>query len=87
MARLAMDLIDGLSSLADKSLLRPVEIGEGEPRFAMLGTIREYALERLAERGELAAMRQARTAYYLCARGGGGAVSDWGGTGYLAHPA
>jgi predicted ATPase/class 3 adenylate cyclase/Tfp pilus assembly protein PilF len=62
---LATDLIDGLSSLADKSLLRQVEVGEGEPRFAMLGTIREYALERLEERGELAALRHARTAYYL----------------------
>ena len=42
-----------------------MEVGEGEPRFAMLGTIREYALERLEERGELAALRHARTAYYL----------------------
>ncbi|MGI8855271.1 MAG: ATP-binding protein, partial [Thermomicrobiales bacterium] len=50
---LAMEIIDGLSSLADKSLLRRVDVGEGEPRFAMLGTIREYALERLDERGEL----------------------------------
>jgi predicted ATPase/class 3 adenylate cyclase/Tfp pilus assembly protein PilF len=62
---LAGEIIDGLSSLADKSLLRQVEVGEGEPRFAMLGTIREYALERLEERGELAALRHARTAYYL----------------------
>ncbi len=62
---LTMDVIDGLSSLADKSLLRQVEDREGEPRFAMLGTIREYALERLEALGELAAMRHAHTMYYL----------------------
>ncbi|MDQ6604889.1 MAG: tetratricopeptide repeat protein [Chloroflexota bacterium] len=62
---LGVEIIDGLSSLADKSLLRHVEEREGEPRFAMLGTIREYALERLEARGELAAMRHAHTMYYL----------------------
>ncbi|HEY7908856.1 MAG TPA: adenylate/guanylate cyclase domain-containing protein, partial [Thermomicrobiales bacterium] len=62
---LTVEIIDGLSSLSDKSLLHQVEVGEGEPRFAMLGTIREYALERLEERGELIALRHARTAYYL----------------------
>jgi predicted ATPase/class 3 adenylate cyclase/Tfp pilus assembly protein PilF len=58
-------IIDALLSLADKSLLRHIEGQEGEPRFAMLGTIREYALERLEARGELVAMRHARTMYYL----------------------
>src|SRR6266542_4128626 len=38
---------------------------EGEPRFTMLETIREYALERLAEREEVEALRQAHAAYYL----------------------
>lgn len=61
----AVEIIDGLSSLADKSLLRQVEGRAGEPRFAMLGTIREYALERLEARGELTAMRHARTMYCL----------------------
>ncbi len=61
---LAVDPIDGLSSLADKSLLRQ-DAGRGdEPRFAMLGTIREYALERLEARGELTALRHAHAAYY-----------------------
>ena len=62
---LKIEIVDSLLSLADKSLLRHIEGREGEPRFAMLGTIREYALERLAERGELVAMRHARTMYYL----------------------
>ena len=58
-------IIDALSSLADKSLLRQEEGVEGEPRFVMLGTIREYALERLAERGETATVRRAHAAYYV----------------------
>ena len=47
----AVDVLDALASLVDKSLLRQVE-SEGEPRFVMLETIREYALERLGESGE-----------------------------------
>ena len=42
----------GLSSLVDKSLLRREEPTDGEPRYRMLETIREYALERLRERGD-----------------------------------
>lgn len=55
---LNIDILDGISSLVGKSLLRQVEesgenISSGDPRFAMLGTIREYGLERLEEAGEL----------------------------------
>src|SRR5947208_2492888 len=42
-----IDTLDGLASLADKSLIRQAEAGAGEPRLAMLETIREYATERL----------------------------------------
>jgi predicted ATPase/class 3 adenylate cyclase len=44
--------LDSLSSLVDKSLLRQAEQENGELRFSMLETIREYALERLAESGD-----------------------------------
>ena len=37
----------GSTSLVEKSLLRQVASADGEPRFLMLGTIREYAIERL----------------------------------------
>ena len=40
------DVMDTLSSLVDNSLVRP-EKGTGEPRFMLLDTIREYALDRL----------------------------------------
>ncbi|MCW5853217.1 MAG: tetratricopeptide repeat protein, partial [Anaerolineae bacterium] len=58
-------VLDGLASLVDKSLLRQVEGPGGEPRFAMLETLREYALERLRESGEEPAVRRALAAYYL----------------------
>lgn len=57
-------VLDGVSSLADKSLLRQTEIGE-ESRLMMLETIREYAVERLAARGETERAREAHATYYL----------------------
>ncbi|MDQ3871124.1 MAG: AAA family ATPase, partial [Chloroflexota bacterium] len=45
-AEIGLDTLDGLSSLADKSLLYATE-EEGEPRFGMLQVIREFALETL----------------------------------------
>jgi predicted ATPase/DNA-binding SARP family transcriptional activator len=44
--------IESLSTLVDVNLLRRVEAGDGETRFAMLETIRDFARERLAESGE-----------------------------------
>jgi predicted ATPase len=44
-----VDILDGLSSLVDKNLIRKVDQVHGEPRLLMLETIREYAEERLAE--------------------------------------
>ncbi len=48
-----------LSSLRDKSLIVTRSAGDGGARFAMLDTIREYALERLgADGGDAAAYRR-----------------------------
>jgi predicted ATPase/class 3 adenylate cyclase len=49
---LGTDLLEGIGSLLDKSLVDRRE-GAAETRFAMLQTIHEYAREQLALRGEL----------------------------------
>ncbi len=49
---IGLDPLEGLTALVDQSLLRREEAAHGEPRFMMLETIREFALERLAESGE-----------------------------------
>ena len=60
---LQLDLLDGVTSLVDKSLVRQEEVA-AEPRFAMLHTIREYGLERLEERGEAEAMRRRHAQFF-----------------------
>ena len=62
---LGIDLLEGLSSLVDKNLVQRVDRTEAEPRFAMLETIREYALERLTDSGEESSVRRAHAAYCL----------------------
>jgi len=62
---LPIDIVDGIAALVDQSLVRQDEGLDGEPRFTMLETIGEYALERLAERGEANAIRQQHAAYFL----------------------
>src|SRR6266498_4857681 len=52
---LGIDVLDGLGSLVEKSLLRQKADSDGEPRFWMLETIREYACELLEASGELEA--------------------------------
>jgi predicted ATPase/transcriptional regulator with XRE-family HTH domain len=63
------NVLDGLTSLIDQSLVQQaIAVTPGisaEPRFTMLETIREYALERLAERGEEPRVRQRYAAHYL----------------------
>jgi predicted ATPase len=61
----ALDVTDGVASLVDKSLLRLKVGADGEPRFLMLETIREYALERLAAREEGDTLRERHFAHYL----------------------
>jgi predicted ATPase len=60
-----LDVLDGITSLVDKSLLQQREQADGERRFSMLLTIKEYGLEQLEAKGELAAAEQAHTNYFL----------------------
>jgi predicted ATPase/class 3 adenylate cyclase len=55
---LGVDMLDALSSLVDKSLLRHVTGADGEPRFGMLETVREYAMERLVQSPDWGPMRR-----------------------------
>jgi predicted ATPase len=58
-------ILDGIASLLDKSLIQPIQGLADEPRFTMLETIREYALERLAMSGEETARRRQHALHYL----------------------
>ena len=62
---LELDVVAGVESLLNNSLLRTEPMAGGEPRFGMLETIREYALERLAERGDEQAVRRRHAEFYL----------------------
>lgn len=59
------DALEGLAALLDHSLIQQVATTTGEPRFAMLETVREYALARLAELGEIDGLRRRHAGYYL----------------------
>lgn len=78
--RNAGSTLEGLASLAEKSLLlpsRPSGVGwqqegtdeseedDAEPAFGMLETVRGYAEERLAAAGELKTARRAHAAFFL----------------------
>jgi predicted ATPase/DNA-binding SARP family transcriptional activator len=53
-----LDVLGTLSSLVDESLVRPLRRLTGAPRFAMLETIREYAVELLGASDEAEALRR-----------------------------
>lgn len=59
------NIVDGLASLIDKSLLIQERRSDGEARFAMLETIRGYARERLEASGEDGVMQRQHAGYFL----------------------
>jgi predicted ATPase len=64
-AAVDIDLLDGLEGLVQKSLLRQSDEPAGEPRFAMLETIREFGLDQLATRpSDETAVRSAHAAFF-----------------------
>ena len=57
------DVLEGMTALLDASLLQSEE-QDGEPRYTMLETIREFALERLSESGEEPATRDRHARFF-----------------------
>lgn len=58
-------VLDGLPSLIDKSLVRQQQQPDGQARFRMLETVKEYGLERLTLAGELDGARARHAAFFL----------------------
>jgi predicted ATPase/transcriptional regulator with XRE-family HTH domain/Tfp pilus assembly protein PilF len=58
-----MDVLAGTTALVEQSLLRTE--GDAEPRFVMLETVREYAVERGEASGDAAARRHQHAEAYL----------------------
>jgi non-specific serine/threonine protein kinase len=59
------EALDGVESLVHKSLLGRDATARGTPRFAMLETIREFGLERLAESEDDGPVRERHAAFFL----------------------
>jgi DNA-binding CsgD family transcriptional regulator/tetratricopeptide (TPR) repeat protein len=63
------DVLSALRRLVDKSLVNAEE-RDGEARYRLLETIRQYAADRLVEAGEAAATRDRHLAWFLAFAGG-----------------
>jgi predicted ATPase/class 3 adenylate cyclase len=76
------DVLEDLGTLVDASLVRQVE-PDGEPRFTLLETIREYATEQLAAREETPELRRRHAEHFweLAERYDPGFFFRIGGTG------
>ena len=61
---LELAVLDGLGTLVDHSVVRPGEPTDGETRFSMLETIREFAVEHLAVSGEGDHLRHRHAGYF-----------------------
>ena len=58
------DVFRGLVSLADKSFVHRRGVVGGEPRFAMLATLQEFAVVKLDERGDSGRVRNRHAEYF-----------------------
>jgi predicted ATPase/DNA-binding CsgD family transcriptional regulator len=64
-AAAAVEVVEGITSLHDSSLLQVPHGPDEEPRYAMLETVREFALDQLAASGEAEQVRERHAAYFL----------------------
>jgi predicted ATPase/class 3 adenylate cyclase len=63
--RLDVDAFEGIGALVERSLLKREPEVDGEPRFGMLETVREFGFERLEAHGEVAATRSAHAQFFV----------------------
>ncbi|HEX9235047.1 MAG TPA: adenylate/guanylate cyclase domain-containing protein, partial [Actinomycetota bacterium] len=61
---LELDVLEGSSTLVDASLVHRLELADGEPRFTMLETIREYAANQLSQSGEEPELRRRHAEHF-----------------------
>lgn len=59
------DIFDGLSALVDHSLIRQESDDDGEMRFSMLATIREYAMSQLKKQADYPAIQDSFAQHFL----------------------
>jgi predicted ATPase/class 3 adenylate cyclase len=64
-SELGLDGFEAMTALVDQSLVHREEGPHGEPRFAMLETVREFALDRSGEAGELDSLRRRHAEHFL----------------------
>jgi predicted ATPase/class 3 adenylate cyclase len=62
---LAIEVLDGLSTLAEHSLVQPAAVSSSGARFRLLTTVRMFAAERLEARGEAEDIRVRHAQTYL----------------------
>ena len=63
--KLQLDVLEGLLSLVNQSLIRQKEEPAGDPRFWLLEIIREYGSEKLHASAELPALYRAHANYFV----------------------
>jgi predicted ATPase len=71
---LGENVLEGLTALVDNSLVYMDDRQDREPRFMMLETIREFAMEQLVAGGEASETRRRHAGYYLALVEGIGAL-------------
>ena len=59
-----LDVMLGIETLLDNSLIKSAHKGHEELRFELLQTIREYALEKSGETGDLELLRELHAGYF-----------------------
>ena len=74
---MTIDILDGITSLEASNLVKARPTGNGQARFVMLETIREFASERLDESREGETLRRAHADYFV-QLGAGTERAFWG---------